>query len=190
MNHPASGRADDPWSAVASAALRRPPILHTPYSIRKTPNCSSEPLINSASQLPALVPSSPRILVSCPLAAPPRSPLHFCTRLRRSCTFALSLRLTLVHRASEPPGLSLFAACPRVTLPTCPLAAPPRSPLHFCTRLRRSCTFALPFICAPRRLSGLRFPFEPFFPSGQLALCSTGQLTLSLRPSCPPALES
>ena len=43
---------------------------------------------------------------------------------------------------------------------------------------------------SPCRLSGLRFPFEPFFPSGQLALCSTGQLTLSLRPSCPPALES
>jgi hypothetical protein len=61
---------------------------------------------------------------------------------------------------SEPPGLSMFTPCPRVTLSTCPLAALPRSPLHLCTRHRRSCTFALPIICAPSQSSGLRFPFE------------------------------
>jgi hypothetical protein len=32
--------------------------------------------------------------------------------------------------------------------------------LHFCTRLRRSCTFALPFVFAPSQSSGLRFPHE------------------------------
>ena len=46
---------------------------------------------------------------------------------------------------SEPPGLSMFTPCPRANLPTCPLAVPPRSPLHFCTRPPRSCTFALRF---------------------------------------------
>jgi len=39
--------------------------------------------------------------------------------------------------------------CPRANLPACPLAAAPRSPLHFCTRLRRSCTFALPLSDQP-----------------------------------------
>ena len=55
--------------------------------------------------------------------------------------------LVLINRASGPLAciaVSLVpvspcqqfpraSACPRVTLPTCPLAAPPRSPLHFCT---------------------------------------------------------
>ncbi len=46
--------------------------------------------------------------------------LHLCTRLRRICTFALLPISPLAH----------VSPYPRVPLPTCPLAAPPRSPLH------------------------------------------------------------
>jgi hypothetical protein len=91
--------------------------------------------------------------------------LHFCTRLSRICTFALHiphpppetvpppilntpysiLSYLLVHRASGPPSLSCLSPCPHVTVPACPLAAPPRPPLHRSTA--PICTFALPLSC-------------------------------------------
>jgi hypothetical protein len=45
----------------------------------------------------------------------------------------LHTQYSLVFYSTEPLSLraSSYAPCPRVTVPTCPLAASPRSPLHF-----------------------------------------------------------
>jgi len=80
--------------------------------------------------------------VSCPRAlVPSASPLVNVSPCQRVPS---RKRVSPCHRAHVSPRAS---ACPHVTMPTCPLAATPRSPLH-----RSSapiCTFALSHVLVP-----------------------------------------
>ena len=110
--------------------------------------------------LPPLRPASP--VSTCPRAHVPPLAFH-ASSLLHLCTVSLP-PLSTCQLASMSPRAS---ACPRVTLPTCPLAASPRSPLHAASPHLHLCTVSL-------------YPL----PTGQLVNRST-----SLPLSNPPGLS-